>query len=205
MGWGKVTGIVLAGGKSRRMGTDKAQLAWKEGTLLSAAVEKLAGLCREIIVVGAKRSLPYSVVWTADRVVGAGPLAGLEAGLTAASFDETLVLACDMPLVSVAFLQTLSSSATAADVVVPRHAGGYEPLCAWYRRSACLPAARQLLQAGNARMQSLLPLVRTVAISADKNGYDGIAPETFFFNVNTKADYERAMLTRTMPRRGAAG
>ena len=200
-----MTGIVLAGGKSRRMGTDKAQLAWEEGTLLSAAVGKLEGLCREIIVVGAKRGLPYPVVWTADRVVGAGPLAGLEAGLDAASFDATLVLACDMPLVSAAFLQTLSASAAAADVVLPWHAGGYEPLCAWYRRSACLPVVKQLLQAGEARMQSLLPLVRTVAISPDKDGYDGIAPETFFFNVNTKADYERAMLVRTTPHPGAAG
>ena len=205
MGWVDLTGIVLAGGKSRRMGMDKAQLAWEDGTLLSAAVNKLAGLCKEIIVVGTKRGLPHPVLWAADRVVGAGPLAGLETGLAAASFEETVVLACDMPLVSARFLQTLSASAIAADVVLPRHAGGYEPLCAWYRRSVCLPAVRQLLQAGNSRMQSLLPLVRTVAVRPDADGYDGTAPEIFFFNVNTKADYERAILVRIKQRPGAAG
>lgn len=200
-----MTGIVLAGGQSRRMGTDKALLAWEEGTLLSAAVKKLVGLCSEIIVVGPKRGLSHPVLWTTDRVIGAGPLAGLEAGLTAASFEETLVLACDMPLVSTALLRTLSSSAAAADVVLPRHVGGYEPLCAWYRRSACLPVIRQLLQAGHSRMQFLLPLVRTVAVSPDNGGYDGVAPEMFFSNVNTQDDYERAILVRTTQCSGAAG
>lgn len=84
-------GIILAGGQSRRMGKDKAELPWEEGTMLTATVDKLLLLCSEVVVVGPRRTLAREVRWTEDRYIGKGPLAGLHAGLEEAACSSALV------------------------------------------------------------------------------------------------------------------
>lgn len=187
-----MTGVVLAGGRSRRMGSDKTQLAWGDGTLLSAAVDKLAGLCAEIVIVGPQQEVGRAVRWTTDRYVGAGPLAGLEAGLAAASFDSVLVLACDMPAVPTELLCNISQFSRRSDLVLPVHARGYEPLCAWYKRQACLAAAERLLREGNWRLQAMRQAVASVAYAVEE--YYPAGGERLFANLNTRTEYEAALV-----------
>ena len=190
-----MTGIILAGGKSRRMGTDKACLPWWDGTLLTATVDKLLLVCHEVIIVGPFRAIDRKVHWTQDRYVGKGPLAGLHAGLEEASYNSksVLVLPCDMPTVPVQVLEALvlHSQCRAVDMVIPIHSGGIEPLCAWYSIESCLPVIQTLLETGYSRLTDILPHVRVDQVEVE-NLLPGIAVEQIFANLNSPLDYENA-------------
>jgi len=190
-----MTGIILAGGKSRRMGTDKACLPWQDGTLLTATVDKLLLVCHEVIIVGPYRAIARKVHWTKDRYVGKGPLAGLQAGLEAASSNSksALVLPCDMPTVPVQVLEALvlRSQCQAVDMVIPVHSGGSEPLCAWYSIENCLPVIQTLLETGHSRLTDILSRVRVDQVEVG-NLFPGIAVEKIFANLNSPLDYESA-------------
>ncbi len=183
-----MTGIVLAGGKSRRMGSDKAVLPWSGGTFLSAMVDKLACICSDIIVVGQPRPLGRKVRWTTDRYSGVGPLAGLHAGLAETMSAGALVVACDMPLLPVAVLRYLAGLAQQADVVLPVHSQGCEPLCAWYSRSACLPVITQLLEQGRTCPLDIFPRVSMLGVDM-ADIFPGEQADEIFTNINSPGDY----------------
>lgn len=146
----RCTGIVLAGGRASRMGGDKAALDLGGRTLLQHAVDALAIVVDEIVIVGAPdRALPevrtrVPLRRVDDAIVGVGPLAGIAAGLAAAQAPMALVVGCDMPFVSPALLRVLATRlADHATVVLPVHAGVPQPLCsAWRTNLAGEVAAR---------------------------------------------------------------
>ena len=186
-----MTGIILAGGQSSRMGQDKAQLPWCGGTLLSAIVDKLSLLCREIVIVGPRRDLDREVRWIQDRYPGRGPLAGLHAGLAEAAFPGAIVLPCDMPGVPVSLLTRLATDSAGADIVIPVHKAGCEPLCAWYSREVCLPVVEGLLLEGCSRLLDVLPRVRVERLHVEKE-FPGLSIDQVFRNLNRLHDYEAA-------------
>lgn len=185
-----MTGIILAGGSSCRMGKDKAQLPWGKSSLRTAIVDKLRLLCREIVIVGPRRALDRDVRWTEDHVKGKGPLAGLQAGLEAAAGESALVLPCDMPGVPLPLLKALVQSAEQTDIVLPVHSRGLEPLCAWYSKEACLPVIEKLLKAGCFSMIGMVPHVRVRFFHVETH-YPSAPAEQLFANLNFPADYER--------------
>jgi len=196
-----MTGIVLAGGRSSRMGKDKAELPWQGGTMLSAAVDKLALFCKEIIVVGPQRTLDRNVRWTQDRYVGKGPLAGLHAGLEEASDDSVLIVPCDMPTLPVRVLEEIVKLAGTGefDVVLPVHSDGNEPLCTWLSKPACLPVIRRLLEEGHTCPLDIYPHVRVGELDMEKI-FSQAEVEKIFANLNSPVDYEAAkkeVLTKT--------
>jgi len=158
-------GFVLTGGASRRMGRDKALLAW-EG---AALVEHVAGRVREaagsVTLVGApERYAALGLPAIADRRPCAGPLAGIEAALAVTSAEWNLVVACDMPSVTTDFLAALLAEAerSSGDCLVPATPSGrLEPLCAVYRRG-CLEPFKQALDGGVRAVVEALALVRAM-------------------------------------------
>ena len=131
------SGFVLAGGRSRRMGTDKAFLEFRGRSLLARSLDLLRALTTEVRIVGpGEKFAAYGPV-IEDVYPGRGPLAGIHAALTASTTELNLILAVDLPLVTEALLRFLieQAAACAATVTVPRIAGGYQPLCAVYRRA----------------------------------------------------------------------
>lgn len=157
--------IVLAGGRSRRMGRSKALLPVAGGTLLEHVLAQVEGYFDDIVISlspGHRLALAGSVRRTRlvrDAVPGRGPMEGLLAGLKAARHDVCAVIACDIPEVSVPFLRRLIREAAAGyEAVVPVSADGLmEPLFAVYRRTAA-PYMEKLLASGR---RSLLPLFET--------------------------------------------
>ena len=158
-----VTGIVLAGGRSRRLGQDKALLPWPEAnsatTLLAHVHALLATVFAEVLVVGNREDLAeFRVV--PDVAPVQSSLTGLVSGLQAAQTPLVLAVACDMPFLDVRLLRALIASATAEwDVAAPLVRCEPETLHTVYRRR-CLPVAQAMLQAGDYRLGRLLGKLR---------------------------------------------
>jgi molybdenum cofactor guanylyltransferase len=189
---GGTVGFVVAGGRSRRMGRDKALLPWGSSTLLDDALARLRTACADVrILTGAEpRYLDRGATVVLDYVRDIGPLGGIEAALASPGVAAGLFLAVDMPFVPVALLQALIAWGDDADAVVPVAAGGAQPLCALYRRS-CLEPVRASLKAGDYRMTGFWSQLRVREVPESDLARFG-PPATLFDNVNTPADYTRA-------------
>jgi molybdopterin-guanine dinucleotide biosynthesis protein A len=191
-----ITGMILAGGTSRRFGRDKASELLNGRPLLQWAECRLEQATQEIIVVRAagqklpalEARKPLTVV--EDLIPGKGPLGGIYSGLQAASYELSIAVACDMPLLSVPLLRQLYLLADGYDVVMPRREGRLQPLHAVYRRN-CADAMRQELQTGRLEVISFLHAVRVRYVDEDEwTPYD--AEGLSFFNVNAEADLIQA-------------
>jgi len=148
------TSIVLAGGKSTRLGKDKTVELIGGTSLLQRVLSRLATFSTEIILVTAKGQakpqhfLPPETKVIEDVFPDAGSLGGIYSGLTASSSSHNLIVACDMPFLDVPLLQYLLALSPSFDAVIPRVGGYLEPLHAVYSKN-CLTPIRHLLEQGN--------------------------------------------------------
>lgn len=191
-------GFIVAGGRSSRMGTDKALLDFGGLTLIERALTVLRAACPAVtIVCEDARFSAYGAV-VEDVYSGCGPLAGIHAALLHSSADLNLVLAVDMPFVSESLLRFLFATAEQSDAVVtvPRTSRGFQPLCAVYRRPFAAAADRALL-AGQNKVDALFSVVSTRTVEASELQAAGFSDHVFF-NLNTPADL-RAILPGSVP------
>ncbi|MGA8490451.1 MAG: molybdenum cofactor guanylyltransferase [Terriglobales bacterium] len=191
-----VTAFVLAGGKSTRMGSDKAFLRWGEGTLLSQTLRIAASVAREVRIVGDARKFASFGQVVEDVYRDRGPLGGIHAALSTTTSELNLVLAVDLPFVGTQFLEYLLSRARAsvATVTVPRAGSGLQPLCAAYRRRFAEVAA-QSLREGKNRIDSLFTKDAACVIEENELVRAGFSAE-MFRNLNTPEDIELAKRVR---------
>jgi molybdenum cofactor guanylyltransferase len=194
-----LTAFVLAGGKSARMGTDKAFLELKGETLLDRALGLARALTPEAIIVGERSKFSRFGTVVEDVFFQRGPLGGIHAALAATATDLNLVLAVDLPFVEAAFLRYLVKRAqtTEAVVTVPRAGGGWQPLCAVYRR-AFGRLAERALQAGQNKIDPLFAESPTLAIDEADLTRRGFSAN-MFRNLNTPEDLEHAKRQRNQP------
>jgi molybdopterin-guanine dinucleotide biosynthesis protein A len=193
-------GLALAGGRSERMGRDKALLPWPDADLLGHAIARLLSATRDVAVLSGKevRYADRGRPVLTDHDAGDGPVAGLVSGLEHAGGRAVLLLAVDLPLVPVALLRALVSLLPDADAVVPVSPLGPEPLCAAYGPS-CLDAVRARLGRGERKMTAFWPDVRVLRVAPPDLERFG-DPETMFLNVNEPGDLERALGLAGRPR-----
>lgn len=190
------SGVVLAGGSARRMGSDKRFLLLDGKPLMRRVLDCLRPLVAELIVATREPTLfadlPAQIV--TDAYPGMGVLAGVHAGLAAARGEWAIVVAGDLPFLNPALLQAMMGLAqtAAADVIVPQWQGELEPLHALYRPAVCAPAAAAALQRNQRRIIAFYPDVRVHIMPQDEVAqYD---PEGHsFFNINTPEDWELAL------------
>jgi molybdopterin-guanine dinucleotide biosynthesis protein A len=156
-----LTGIVLAGGRSTRMGRDKATLPWGDGDLLSTVLAALAPVCARLVVVSnVPRAIALAeVTVVGDRYRGCGPLAGIHAGLLTAGAGYSFVAACDMPCLRGDAVAYMAAAAAGYDAAVPFVDGHFNPLHAVYHHR-CLPAIEALLASGRYRVVDFYGQVR---------------------------------------------
>lgn len=185
IGMDRVSAILLAGGKSSRMGRDKAELPFRGTTLLEWQVEKLWGLGIEDIMLSGSRSGPEGVRVIPDEYPEHGPLGGLHACMKAARNPDCLVLSVDAPLVppqALAELVRIHREGRGA-VTLLRHGDKWEPLMGVYP-SGLYRIAEPLLQGENTAVRRLL----------EETGFqlmDWHGDEALFLNCNTPEDYAR--------------
>ncbi len=188
-------GIVLAGGRSTRLGRDKASEPLLGRPMLQHAIDRVAPLVSEIIIVSAPgQSLPpistsLPLCLAEDLYPGTGPLGGIFTGLNAAMADRCLAVACDMPLLSDPLLRELLRRSPGCDVVMPVLQYP-EPLHAVYGR-ACIEPIRERLDAGQFKITNFLGAVKVCYMKEEEcRAFD---PELrSFLNSNTEADLARA-------------
>jgi len=192
---GRVTdrsAIVLAGGKSSRMGQPKALLLFDGQPLITHIVQRLRPMFDDIVVVAAPgQDLPeMPVTLVRDDVAYQGPVGGLCYGLRAATGDVSFVTSCDSAFLDQRLVSYLLAQAADYDVVVPFWDGRLQPLHAVYRRRV-LPLLEEQLARGELRPVSLFDKVRTRTV--DEADIRRIDPNgASFFNMNTPADYAAA-------------
>jgi molybdopterin-guanine dinucleotide biosynthesis protein A len=168
-----VGGLVLAGGKSSRMGLPKATLPFGPELMLQRVVRLLSSVVQPIVVVAAPTQelppLPAEVTLARDEREARGPLEGLLAGLTAIApqADSAYATSCDVPLLQPAFVQAMIDRLGEADIVVPVEEGFAHPLAAVYRTSV-LPHIRELLATDQLRPAFLFDRAITRRIPVDE-------------------------------------
>lgn len=200
-----MVGIILAGGKSRRMGVNKAFLTIDGERLIDRTVRILHGLFSEVIIVTSSPldylALPATVV--TDILPEKGSLGGLYTGLFYASAEQAFVVACDMPFLDGAFISYMAAQAAGYDIVVPATQIGPQPLHAVYHRR-CLPVIRGLLDRGRLKItgfygsQRIREIPAEVTSSFDPSG-------RMFMNFNSPEDLIHRSFEAAVPGDGASG
>lgn len=186
--WPLITrGFVVSGGKSSRMGRDKALLPYGESTLLEHAIATTRRVTDDTAILAGpvRRYEGFGLAVVEDAVCGAGPLGGLYSALLSASVagrERIFWLAVDLPLVPAEFLASLTAELDRADVAMARSDRGLEPLCAGFRTEPTLARVRKALLHGELKLTEALDGLRLQPVDA--------AP-AMFLNINTFGDYER--------------
>jgi molybdopterin-guanine dinucleotide biosynthesis protein A len=184
----QLQGFILAGGQSRRMGTDKSRLKIENETFTERIYKTLLELTDTITVVRAEQDIYPN--W--------GALGGLHAALSACEREWALIIACDLPFVTAELFKHLASLRTDHNAVVPLQSDGRpQPLAAFYRTQPCRARATELIETGHRRPLDLLELVNTRWVPfTELTNLD--QAEKFFVNINTPDDYDAV----TMRNRG---
>ncbi len=184
-----VSGAILVGGKSRRMGCDKSLLPLGGKPLVERVIDAFRPLFSHIILVGDReeRFASHGLPVYPDIVTGSA-LGGLHTALVRAGTPYLFVSACDLPWPDPRLIARLCSMRDGYDVVVPRMPHGLEPLFAVYG-TGCLPAMERMLREGNFRIYDFYPEVRTRYV--EQGELAGlVVPGRTFVNINTPREFE---------------
>jgi molybdopterin-guanine dinucleotide biosynthesis protein A len=187
--------VIQAGGKSERMGEDKALKLFLGRPLIQHVIERLAPLADETLVTTNRPEdyafLGYRLI--PDLAPGRGALGGLYTAIASAASPLVAVAACDMPFASAVLLETAARLLVQeeADVVIAKTEEGYEPFHAVYRRAACVPAIKSAIESDLWKVIAWFPsvnvrvLTRAEIAESDPSGL-------CFWNVNTPEEFTEA-------------
>ncbi len=189
----QTTGLILAGGASRRMGRNKALIEWDGQPQIARVASALRPVTFEQLII-ANDPEPYQFLHLPiipDIEPGWGPLMGLYSGLRAAKGAWAILVAVDMPFLTSAFLQGLLAMAPGYDVVIPEVQDKLHPLCAVYRRDTCLPAIEAVIKQGQRRLIAFHDLVKVRRV--DEATLRTISPDLReLININTPEELRQA-------------
>lgn len=181
-------GYILTGGRSSRMGRDKALLPWNGTTVAEHLAEMLRPFANPVTLIGEpSRYAQLNLPCLADLRPGLGPLAGLETALSTTKTDWNLILPCDVPQIDATILRQLLAPLHQTDVttiVLRDGTGQMHPLCALYHRD-CLAVVQRALNAGELRVMSVVETLRPVYVNIPRR----------LRNLNTPEEWEAANTT----------
>lgn len=182
-----LTGIVLAGGKSSRMGQDKGLMSFQGKLLIDYPIEIMKLFTSQILISSNQESyqnLGYPVI--PDEYPHCGPISGLHAALSASNTEWNLVLSCDTPYATPSlFQQMLPLIQSSPDAIIPLHSQGMEPLVAIYHKSMA-SFFEQKIHEGQYKLQKVLKERMICFFSANDSDLE---KSNLFFNINTPQDF----------------
>jgi len=186
-----MTGVILAGGKNRRIGTNKAFLVVNGTRIIDRTVGIFKGIFQEVILVtnDPLAYLDQNVTIVTDIIPDKGAMGGLYTGLFFASHRRAFVCACDMPLINGKFIEYMISQVGCYDIVAPDAGDGVQPMHAIYDKKF-LPEMKSLLEQDKLKISCLYKSGRTLTIRGDIiTSFD--REKRMFLNVNTFEDLQR--------------
>jgi molybdopterin-guanine dinucleotide biosynthesis protein A len=188
----KITGIVLAGGQSRRMGMDKSLMKLNGKSLVEFSINALQPLCNKVVI--SSNGLNYDFtgceVWP-DELSGRAPMIGIYSCIQRSATDINIVLSCDMPMMSTLMLEYLLENSVNYDITVPVHGNSLiEPLCGIYRKSSVV-ILKEYIDKGNFRLKECICATSHRLIHVD----DRVPSfsRKLFLNINTQDDYDNLL------------
>jgi molybdopterin-guanine dinucleotide biosynthesis protein A len=188
----EIEGFILVGGKSSRMGMDKARLRLGELSFTEKIAAALGAISASVRLVGGQEARGGAWEVVPDRHAEWGALGGLHAALAASRAEWAAIVACDLPFVSGQLFERLALLRENFAAVVPVQADGrLQPLCALYRTAPCLLRVEELIAGGEHRPRALVERVDARRVFPAELA-DLEAADLFFINVNTPEDYAHA-------------
>ena len=177
---GHITGIVLAGGKSSRMGTDKGLIRLNGKPMVQHVLDPMARVCHRILVVSSNPMYGmFGFELVKDEAPDFGPVMGILSGLRQSKTERNLVLSCDTPFITFDLLKQLVLLSDAADVVAASSEKGIHPLIAVYNKS-CIPTFEKAVAEDEHRLRTVLESLKVEELNVEN--------EELIRNVNTQAD-----------------
>lgn len=178
----EITGVVLAGGESSRMGEDKSLMLVNEQKLIEFSINALKPFCTEVLISSSKNThQSFSCRKISDQFQKIGPIAGIQSALVNSNTEYVIILPCDSPMVKPEFVQYLISEIdNNTNVIVPRYGLYLEPLFAIYHKKI-LPIVEDQIKKGKYRLTDLLELCQTKIVD--------VKDRTCFVNINTPEDF----------------
>ena len=185
----QVTGVVLAGGRSSRMGENKSLLRLNGKTMIEYAIEAVRPLCREVVISSDFEVYDFTGcrVWP-DEISNQAPIVGIYSCLKRSETEVNIILTCDMPLISVQTLGYLLACSGESDIAVPVHENGMiEPLCGIYKKSAA-GILKMCIDEGNYSMNGCISRANHRLVNIEERL--PFFSRKLFSNINTPADFE---------------
>ena len=184
-----LTGIILAGGNSSRMGADKGLVQLKGRHMIEHVADVAGTVCDEIIIIAGNseyRQLGYTVY--SDIIKNSGPLGGIYTGLTHSNSENNLVVSCDIPFITRNMLKFIIKNSRDSEITIPIYHGKSEPLCGLYHKN-CILIIREFLLKKEFKLLEALKNFNTkkVDIASCKK-----FSEKLFRNINTPEDLMEA-------------
>ncbi|MFM2018737.1 MAG: hypothetical protein RL007_2393 [Bacteroidota bacterium] len=174
-----ITGIILAGGKSSRMGRDKGTALLNGIPMIEHVLRTLRQVTDSIIIIGPKHIYDYTSCDVFEDIYPEkGPLGGIYTALTHTRTERNLILSCDIPFVGVKTLQLMRDHSSDYSIVVPEYLGQLEPLCAIYNKSL-LPAVENALKNDELGMRRFISCMPHETVTIDTGELNP------FRNINT--------------------
>ncbi len=190
-----VTGIILAGGKSSRFGSNKALTRFEGDRLIERLCRAVGSVTGRMMLI-TNTPADYAFLKLASRkdlVPRCGPIGGIYTALRSVQTPLCLCVACDMPFIRPEFLEYMIERSPGYDAVVPVNDGRVEPLCAVYRET-CVPAIEDRIQARRYKIAGFFDEVRVLQLPPEEGGFRDAG---MFFNINDRADYDEALKRMT--------
>ena len=184
----KITGIVLAGGRSSRMGEDKSLMRLNGKTLIEYSIDALRPICEKVIISSNNPNYDFTgcEVWP-DELPDQAPIIGIYSCLKRSETELNIILSCDMPLMSASMIGFLLAKSADYDITVPVHDNGQiEPLCGVYKKSS-QEILKEFIESGNFRLNDCIRSASYQFIPVDAQ----IPCNTpnLFLNINTPSDF----------------
>ena len=184
----KITGIILSGGKSRRMGREKGLCKFKGKELVQYSIDVLSPFCETIILVANDeqyKKFRYEVY--ADEIKDIGPIGGIYTGLKHSRTESNFILSCDMPMISHQLIEYILLNRKDKQIVVPDFGGFIEPLCAFYRANI-FAQLKNTIDEQNYKLADFIKTTNFEELKIDKQL--GFFHPLLFANINSERELE---------------